>query len=82
MENNEQDFSHRVINMTGRVEQEVFEQGDVTSLPEEMLLQEQLDTINVELISETNPEKRAELERKAQEIQEKLGLETEHQLAA
>ncbi len=77
-----QELSHKVINKEGHIEQEIFENGDVTSLSEEMLTQEKLDTINMQLISETDPVKRVKLEAQVQELEEKLGLETEHQLAA
>ena len=60
----------------------VGEDGTIVSLSQEMLDQEVLDTINMQLISETDPVKKAELEAQVKELEEKLGLETEHQLAA
>ncbi|MEI6400131.1 MAG: hypothetical protein WCO58_01250 [bacterium] len=60
----------------------VGEDGAVVSLSQEMLDKQQLDDINLQLVSEIDPVKKAELEAQAKELEDKLGLEAEHQLAA
>ena len=83
--NNEQELSHTVITKDGTV-QEIFPEGESTSLSQEMLWKEELDDLNLKLISVTDPVEKSEMEARMAEIEKELGLEhqdvSEYKMAA